>query len=95
MRISDCSTTTASDTSCHRRKSLRLEGLITLDEKCAGARSAGNPHAACDAAGAGNGDMVRTEAPALGESCRQQLLPLTYIYRVSPQPYQPPAIQAS
>ena len=30
-------------------------GLITLDEKCAGARSAVNPHAACDAAGAGDG----------------------------------------
>ena len=29
-------------------------GLITLGEKCAGARSAGNPHAACDVAGAGN-----------------------------------------
>ena len=57
--------------SCPRRI-----GHITLDQKCAGARSAGNPHAACDAAGAGNGDMVRTEAPALGESRRQQLLPL-------------------
>ena len=30
-------------------------GLITLETKCAGARSAGNPHAACDVAGAGNG----------------------------------------
>ncbi len=30
-------------------------GLITLDEKCAGARSAGNPHAACEAEGTGNG----------------------------------------
>ena len=30
-------------------------GLITLEAKCAGARSAGNPHAACDVAGAGNG----------------------------------------
>ena len=29
-------------------------GLITLGEKCAGARSAGNPHAACEVAGAGN-----------------------------------------
>ncbi len=34
-------------------------GHITLDEKCAGARSAGNPHAACDVAGAGNGLTVR------------------------------------
>ena len=32
-----------------------LIGLITLDVKCAGARSAGNPHATCDVAGAGNG----------------------------------------
>ena len=32
-----------------------LIGLITLDANCAGARSAGNPHATCDVAGAGNG----------------------------------------
>ena len=32
--------------------------LIILDAKCAGARSAGNPHAACDVAGAGDGAMV-------------------------------------
>src|SRR5262249_38854238 len=30
-------------------------GLITLDTKCAGARSAGNPHATCDVAGVGDG----------------------------------------
>ena len=30
-------------------------GLINLEVKCAGARSAGNPHAACDVAGVGNG----------------------------------------
>src|SRR5262249_60475005 len=30
-------------------------GLITLDVKGAGARSAGNPHATCDVAGVGNG----------------------------------------
>jgi hypothetical protein len=35
-----------------------LIGLITLAAKCAGARSAGNPHATCDAAGAGNGATV-------------------------------------
>jgi hypothetical protein len=29
--------------------------LITFDAKCAGAGSAGNPHAACDVAGTGNG----------------------------------------
>ena len=36
-----------------------LIGLITLDVKCAGARSAGNPHATCDVAGAGNPFTVR------------------------------------
>ena len=30
-------------------------GRINLAAKCAGARSAGNPHAACEVAGAGNG----------------------------------------
>ncbi len=30
-------------------------GPITVDEKCAGARSAGNLHAACEVAGAGDG----------------------------------------
>jgi hypothetical protein len=33
-------------------------GPITLDVKCAGARSAGNPHAACDEEGAGDRPMV-------------------------------------
>jgi len=32
-----------------------LIGPITLDVKCAGARRAGNPHATCDVAGAGDG----------------------------------------
>src|SRR6202140_5629195 len=36
-----------------------LIGPITLDVKCAGARSAGNPHATCDVAGAGNPLTVR------------------------------------
>src|ERR1700686_134461 len=36
-----------------------LIGPITLDVKCAGARSAGNPHATCDVAGAGNPFTVR------------------------------------
>src|SRR6202012_256297 len=35
-----------------------LIGPITLDVKCAGARSAGNPHATCDVAGAGDGAMA-------------------------------------
>jgi hypothetical protein len=36
-----------------------LIGHITPDVKCAGARSAGNPHATCDVAGAGNQFTVR------------------------------------
>ena len=36
-----------------------LIGRITLDMKCAGARSAGNPHATCDVAGAGIPFTVR------------------------------------
>ena len=39
-------------------------GRITLDEKCAGKRSAGNPHAAFDEAGTGNGATSAT-APVL------------------------------
>jgi len=38
-------------------------GHINLGAKWTGARSAGNPHAACERAGAGNGSMAsRTEA---------------------------------
>jgi hypothetical protein len=36
-----------------------LSGPITLDVKCAGARSVENPHATCDVAGAGNRLTVR------------------------------------
>ena len=43
-------------------------GLITLGRKPPGKRRAGNPHAAFEAAGAGNGAMGRTEAPGIGES---------------------------
>ena len=53
-----------------------LIGLITLDEKCAGARSAGNPHAACDVAGAGNGLtewLVRHSQRKRGETDRPVL----------------------
>src|SRR5262245_14899649 len=38
-------------------------GRITLEVKCAGARSAANPHATCEVAGAGNGV---TETPSRG-----------------------------
>ncbi len=44
------------------------KGLITLVVKCAGTRSAGNPHATCDAAGAGNG--VSEASPSHGASSR-------------------------
>jgi hypothetical protein len=37
----------------------RSIGHITLDAKQTGTRSAGNPHAACDEAGTGNGFTVR------------------------------------
>ena len=33
----------------------RPEWAITLDVRCAGMRSAGNPHSTCDVAGVGNG----------------------------------------
>jgi hypothetical protein len=46
-------------------------GLITLDEKCAGARSAGNPHAACEAEGAGNGATDRPRRARRGKPRRQ------------------------
>jgi len=51
-------------------------GLITLDEKCAGARSAGNPHAACEVAGAGNeltDRLVRHSQRKRGETDRPVL----------------------
>ena len=68
--------TIGSDISCPRGQWPNRLGHITLDTKCAGARFAGNPHVACEVEGAGNGDMVGTEAPARGGSRRQQLLPL-------------------
>src|ERR1700751_4530547 len=37
----------------------RTIGHITLDAKQTGTRSAGNPHAACDEAGTGNGFTAR------------------------------------
>ena len=40
----------------------------------------------CGAQGAGNGDMVRTEVLALGESRRQQLLPLSLSTEPAPDP---------
>ena len=49
-------------------RSSSIIGLITLGEKCAGARSAGNAHAACEEAGQvlspGAGQGPRPEPPA-------------------------------
>lgn len=74
---------TVRDLSCLATQAVTVEsapsaiGPITLDAKQVGARSAGNPHAACDEAGAGNGVTGRTEAPADGESRRQTATPRT------------------
>ena len=59
-------------------------GHITLDAKQAGKRSAGNPHAAFDEAGAGNvtrGAGLRTNAKAVGIATGP------YRRRASPRPY--------
>ena len=39
----------------HGRSRSSMIGHINLEVKCTGARSAGDPHAACDVAGVGNG----------------------------------------
>ena len=61
MDVRDCRTVRL-PSSISRRLAERRPGSIghiTLRGKCAGARSAGKPHAACDVAGAGNGLTVR------------------------------------
>ena len=61
MDVRDCRTVRL-PSSMSRRFAERRPGSIghiTLRGKCAGARSAGKPHAACDVAGAGNGLTVR------------------------------------
>ena len=55
--------------------------------KRAGVRSAGNPHAAYDVAGVGNGVTGRIEAPADGESRRQTATPRPYSHRACSRPY--------
>ena len=62
-------------------------GPITLGEKCAGARSAGNPHAACEVAGAGNGVTVHPTR-ARRRKLRIQPREEPTDYRASPRPYQ-------
>src|ERR1039458_5597494 len=51
-------------------------GHITLDAKQTGTRSAGNPHAACDEAGIGNGFTVRILRHSQGN--REHQLGWTY-----------------
>ena len=62
MDVRECRTVHRLPSSISRRLAERRPGSIghiTLRGKCAGARSAGKPHAACDVAGAGNGLTVR------------------------------------
>jgi len=58
-------------------------GPITLDAKCAGARSAGNPHAACDAAGAGDG---ATESPNRARRGKPRTQPRILLRATAPVP---------
>jgi hypothetical protein len=63
-----------------------LTRLITLGVKCAGARSAGNPHATCEVAGAGNQftvGLVRHSQRKRGAMDRPDLRN----YSASPRPY--------
>ena len=62
-------------------------GPITLGEKCAGKRSAGNPHAAFEAAGTGNGATARPIRARRGRPRIQTRMILTG-HRASPRPYQ-------
>jgi hypothetical protein len=61
-------------------------GPITLGVKRTRKPSAGNLHAGFDVAGAGNGAMGRIEAPANGESCRKQRLPVPKTTAPVPDP---------
>src|SRR5450755_909526 len=70
-----------------------LIGPITLDVKCAGARSAGNPPATCDVAGAGNQltvRIVRHSQRKRGAMDRPNLRS----NGASPRPYRHPPAQA-
>ena len=61
-------------------------GPITLGEKCAGKRSAGNPHAAFEAAGTGNGATARPMRARRGKPRIQTRMILTG-HRASPRLY--------
>ncbi len=56
-------------------------GLIRLDVKCAGARSAVNPHAACDAAGTGNGT---TDTPKRARRRKRRIRPRSFLRVTAP-----------
>ena len=56
-------------------------GLITLDMKCAGARSAANPHATCDAAGVGDGI---TELPKRARRWKRRIQPRNFLRIYAP-----------
>ncbi len=61
--------------------------LINLEMKCAGTRSAGNPHAACEVAGAGNG-ITNIPSRARRGQPRKQTRVILSGYRASSRPYQ-------
>ncbi len=61
-------------------------GLITLDEKCAGARSAGNPHAACEAEGNWKRSYGSAQAGTKGETLETDKDDPAG-HRASPRPY--------
>ena len=58
MARSGSSMSTAWSISCPPGPPSRPDRPITLAVKCAGTRSAGNPHATCDVAGVGNGALA-------------------------------------
>ena len=56
-------------------------GPINLDTKCAGARSAGNPHATCDVAGVGN---EITELPNRARRWKPRIQPRKFLRICAP-----------
>ena len=69
------------------RQSLQSDRSISFAVKCAGARSAGNPHATCDAAGVGNGAMAIPKRARRGKP-RTQAKEEPTGGRASARPYQ-------
>jgi putative transposase len=58
-----------------------MMGPISFDAKCAGARSAGNPHAACDVAGTGNGV---TDQPSRARRGKPRIQTRTILWATAP-----------